>query len=88
MRQAFFIIQLQMLLGFTWLQSGHREKFFHPPFLTILKPLEKSEIMFTHPRSVKKAFFHTTSHQGPLLLFYLYMFSLTFYYIFKLADRL
>ena len=49
--------------------------FFTPSFLTILKPLERSEIIFSHQKSVKKAFFHTTTHQETLLLFYLYMFS-------------
>ena len=49
------------------LQNGHREKlFFNSPFLTISKPLERSEIMFSHQKSVKKAFFYAITPWGVL----------------------
>ena len=38
--------------------------FFHPPFLTILKPLERTEIMFSHRKSVKKPFFSYNLPRG------------------------
>ena len=41
--------------------------FFNPPFLTIWKSMERSEIMFSHQKSVKKPFFYMTSPQGVLL---------------------
>ena len=41
--------------------------FFNPPFLTIWKSMERSEIMFSHQKSVKKPIFYMTSPQGVLL---------------------
>ena len=49
------------------LQNGHTEMlFFNFPFLTIQKPLDMSEIMFSHQKRVKKPFFYPTSPQGIL----------------------
>ena len=41
--------------------------FFNPPFLTIWKSMERSEIMFSHQKSVKKPFFYMTSLHRVLL---------------------
>ena len=58
MRQAFFHNTASNLTRFhmasKWTQ---REVFFHPTFVPILKPLERSEIMFSHQKSVEKTFF-------------------------------
>ena len=38
------------------LQNRHREKLFNPPFLAIWKSMERSEIMFSDQKCVKKPF--------------------------------
>ena len=60
-RGSYFAKNKSKLLN---LQNGHTEKFFYHPFLTILKPLERSEIMFSHQKSVKKPFFYMTCPRG------------------------
>ena len=86
-KKAFFLYELPQGVLFCQtksqlsnLQNRHREKFsLNHPFLTISKPLGRSEIMSSHQKGIIKAFFfHMTSHQGALLLFYLYMFSPSF----------
>ena len=42
--------------------------FFNPPFLTIWKSMERSEIMFSHQKSVKKPFFLYDLSPGGLAL--------------------
>ena len=55
--------------------------FFPSPFLTIVKPMEQSEIMFSHQKSVKKAFFPIWPPPGGLIIVLpLPVFSFNFYF--------
>ena len=88
LKKAFFIWPPPGLLfsqNKSHCQTFKMDIHFLTPIFDHLKALERSEIMFSTQKSVKVFF---AIHQGALSLFCLYMFSPSFLFLFKLADRL